>query len=125
MAWPTVDVAARKAGYERLRDDLLRIQQRIADIEVTAESPDGLVSATVVKRGELTELRLDPRVYRSPDSKALAKAIVATIQDAVEQAREKLFDITRDYLPSDAKFDETDVDTGPFMHQLDKQIEGA
>ncbi|WP_020673934.1 YbaB/EbfC family nucleoid-associated protein [Amycolatopsis nigrescens] len=105
MVWPTVDLAARKAGYERLRDDLLQVRQRIADIEVTAESPDGLISATVVKRGELTELHLDPRVYRHRDSKALAESIVDTVRAAVERAGEALTDITRDYLPADAKSD--------------------
>ncbi|QUH03938.1 YbaB/EbfC family nucleoid-associated protein [Saccharopolyspora erythraea] len=122
---PTIDAARRRADYERLRDDLLDIRTRIADIEATADSPDGLVSATVVGRGELSELYLDPRIYRTKDSKALASSIVDTIKDAVEQSREQLFEITRQYLPADAKLEGTDVHTDPFMHQLDKQIEGA
>ncbi|PXY25868.1 hypothetical protein DI005_06895 [Prauserella sp. PE36] len=124
MVRPTIDPAARKADYERLRDDLLRIRQRIADIEATADSPDGLISATVVGRGELSELYLDPRIYRTTDSKALAASIVDTIREAVTQSQEQLFEITKQYLPPNAKFQETDVHTGPFLHQLDRKIKG-
>ncbi len=120
-----IDPAARKAGYQRLHSDLREIRTRIADIEATADSPDGLISATVVGRGELSDLYLDPRIYRSADSKALAESIVDTIKDAVAQSREQLFEITRQYLPPDAKLENTDVHTDPFLHQLDKQIEGA
>ncbi|MGC7095104.1 YbaB/EbfC family nucleoid-associated protein [Amycolatopsis lurida] len=125
MARPTIDMAARRRDYERLHDDLLDIRRRIADIEATADSSDGLISATVAGRGELSELCLDPRIYRTTDSKALAAAIMDTIKDAVEQSQRQLFEITREYLPPGAKFETTDVHTDPFMHQLDKEIEGA
>ncbi|MBN6040394.1 YbaB/EbfC family nucleoid-associated protein [Amycolatopsis sp. 195334CR] len=121
MARPTIDLAARRRDYARLHD----ISRRIADIEATADSSDGLVSATVVGRGELSELHLDPRLYRTMDSTALAASIVDTIKDAVEQSRRQLFEITRDYLPPGAKFETTDVHTDAFMHQLDQEIEGA
>ncbi|MEU6642741.1 YbaB/EbfC family nucleoid-associated protein [Saccharomonospora sp. NPDC046836] len=124
MRRPMIDAAARKAGYEKLRDDLLEIRTRIADIEATADSPDGLISATVVGRGELAELYLDPRIYRATDSKALAESIVDTIKDAVARSREDLFEITREYLPPNAKLANTDVHTDAFIHQLDKKIEG-
>ena len=120
-----IDPVKRKADYEKLRDDLLEVRTRIADIEATADSPDGLVSATVVGRGELSELYLDPRIYRTTDSKALASSIMDTIRDAVGQSRRQLFEITRQYLPSDAKFEKTDVHTDPFMYQLDKRIEAV
>ncbi|SFB35795.1 Conserved DNA-binding protein YbaB [Amycolatopsis marina] len=125
MERPNIDAAARKASYESLRDDLLNIRSRIADITATADSPNGLISATVVGRGELRELYLDPRIYRTADSKALAEAIVDTVHEAVEMSREQLFAITRQFLPKDAKLPATDVHTDPFMHQLDKEIEGV
>lgn len=125
MRQPLIDAAARKAGYEKLRDDLLEIRTRIADIEETADSPDGLVTATVVGRGELSDLYLDPRIYRTKDSKALAESIVDTIKEAVSKSHDQLFDITREYLPDNADRAGTDVHTDAFMHQLDKRIEGA
>lgn len=125
MTRPLIDGTMRKARYENLRDDLAEVGRRIEEVEETADSPDGLISATVVRRGELVELYLDPRIYRTTDSKALAESIVDTIGKAVRQAQEKIFDITRDYLPPKAKFEDTDIHTGPFLHQLDKKIEGA
>jgi DNA-binding protein YbaB len=38
----------------------------------------GSDEAVVGPRGQLVELEIDPRVYRRPDSQALAAAIVAT-----------------------------------------------
>lgn len=125
MELPSIDREASREGYKKLRDDLREVQARIEGIEETADSPDGLVTATVVGRGKLSELHLDPRIYRSADSKALASSIVDTIAQAVLQAEQKLFSITRQYLPDDAKFEETNVHTGPFMHQLDKEIAGG
>ncbi|PRX47020.1 DNA-binding protein YbaB [Prauserella shujinwangii] len=124
MAGPMIDAATRKAEYERLRDDLLEIRARIADIEVTADSPDGLISATVVGRGELSDLYLNPRIYRTKDSRALARAIVDTIADAVARSHDELFELTRRYLPPTAKRDSTDVHTDAFLHQLGTKIEG-
>ncbi|MFC4003777.1 YbaB/EbfC family nucleoid-associated protein [Prauserella oleivorans] len=125
MTRPMIDVAARQASYIKLRDDLLEIRTRIANIEATAESPDGLISATVVGRGEISELYLDPRIFRNPDSKALAESIVDTIGDAVARAREELLEITRRFLPPGATVENTDVHSDPFLHQLEKKIEGA
>ncbi|UQS24716.1 YbaB/EbfC family nucleoid-associated protein [Amycolatopsis thermalba] len=102
MELPTIDHEARRASYRRLRDDLLEIRARIADVTATADSPDGLISATVAGRGELTELHLDPRLFRSPDSKALAASILDTIRDAVDDSREQITEITREYLPPGA-----------------------
>ncbi|UVS79630.1 YbaB/EbfC family nucleoid-associated protein [Actinokineospora sp. UTMC 2448] len=123
MERPRIDAAARRAGHERLRDDLLEIRSRIADITATADSPDGLISATVVGRGELSELRLDPRIYRTADAKALAATIVDTVREAVARSQEELFAVVRQFLPPGAELATSDVHTDPFLHQLDKEIE--
>lgn len=109
--------------HARLRAELLETRTRIAAIEVTADSPDGLVSVTVAGRGELRELHLDPRIYRAADPKALGASIVDTVRDAVGQSRRQLFEIVRRYLPPGAEYEHTDVHTDPFITQLDKKIE--
>ncbi|WP_163572785.1 YbaB/EbfC family nucleoid-associated protein [Fodinicola feengrottensis] len=55
-------------------------------MEATAESPDGLVAATVNSSGDVVELELDDRVYRTSDSAALAAAITQTIRAAASIA---------------------------------------
>lgn len=62
-----------------------KLRDVTADIEATADSPDGLISATVNSRGDLVKLELDDRIYRTADSVALAATITATIQAAAAE----------------------------------------
>ena len=87
------------SDYQRLRDDLADLRQSMEDVAETAYSPDGLVSATVGAQGQLTELALDPRIYRTTDVTALAATITATIQDAVTAATTRVVELSRPFLP--------------------------
>ncbi|WP_158848873.1 YbaB/EbfC family nucleoid-associated protein [Saccharothrix deserti] len=66
------------SAYRRLADDLRAVQQGVqqgmAEIRATADSPDGLITATVGGRGELLDLEPNPRVYR--DSAAVGRQCV-------------------------------------------------
>ncbi|WP_158851025.1 YbaB/EbfC family nucleoid-associated protein [Saccharothrix deserti] len=42
------------------------------------------------ERGELLDLRLDPRVYRDSDSRRLAARITSTVRDAGDRARARI-----------------------------------
>jgi DNA-binding protein YbaB len=108
--------------YARLVRDVREMRRKLDEARATAESEDGLISATVSGRGELMELTIDPRIYRSADSAALAANIKATIGDAAESARREVFEINRPFLPRDARVEDTDVDFDPFLHQLDRQM---
>lgn len=105
----------------RLRDGLRTVQEWLVDVRVTAESDDGLIRATVSGRGELLDLDLDPRIYRAPDSRALATAITATVRQAKRQAAERAAVHTRRVLApgrdtgGDPAFD-------PLLRRLDRDI---
>lgn len=109
------------AEYERLAEDVRTLQRRIAETRETADSADGLVTATVGGNGELVELWLDPRIYRTPDSTALAATITDTIRQAVRQAEEQVFASAAKLLPADATPETTDLKIDPFLHQLDRR----
>ena len=113
------------AEYARLAEDVRAAQRRMAAIRATAESEDGLISATVGEAGELVELWLDPRVYRVPDSTALARSITDTIRWAVALAREERYAIVRNYLPVDATVETADLRFGPLLHELDRRVAGG
>lgn len=100
-----------------LRDGLRTVQERLADVRETAESDDGLIRATVGGRGEVLDLDLDPRIYREPDSRALATAITATIRRARQRAADRAAAHTRHVLApgGDPAFD-------PLLHRLDRDI---
>jgi DNA-binding protein YbaB len=85
--------------YERLRETLVTLRRSLEEVSETAYSPDGLVGATVGARGELIELTLDPRIYRTTDSTALAATIIATVREAVSAATARTFELTKPFLP--------------------------
>jgi DNA-binding protein YbaB len=114
-----------RAGYEKLADAVCAVQKGLAEIEATADSPDGMITATVGGRGELLTLTLDPRIYRDPNSAALSRDITATIHDAVERAQRQVFDLVREFLPAGARREEADLDFDPFLYELDRTTKGS
>ena len=75
------------AEYERMARDVRSLRARLGEIRAGAESDDGLITAVAGGSGQLLELRLDPRIYRAPDSAGLARAITDTIHEAVRRAQ--------------------------------------
>lgn len=68
----------------------------------TAWSRDRLIKAVVGPRGQLIELEIDPRIYRTPNSTALAATIVATVHAAVDDVLRQTSELLGGVLPSDA-----------------------
>ena len=85
--------------YQRLRSGMDELQHKLAAFQVTAESDDGYVRATVGPRGQLVKLVLDPRVYREGDAEALASKITATVQRATTKSMEQVQQLVAGYLP--------------------------
>jgi DNA-binding protein YbaB len=88
--------------YQRLRSGMDDMQQRLAELQATAESEDGLIRATVGPRGQLIDLRLDRRIYRDMDAAELGRKIVATTEQAAAQAAEQVQQMMSGYLPADS-----------------------
>ncbi|MFY1624835.1 YbaB/EbfC family nucleoid-associated protein [Micromonospora sp. WMMD723] len=79
------------------------VQRRMLRVTGTAWSDDRTVKAVVGPRGHLLELDIDPRVFRNPNSKALAATIVATVRLAVEDAAEQSKEILDGSLAPDLR----------------------
>lgn len=88
--------------YARLKAGMGELQRSLAALQVTAESPDGLVRATVGPRGQLVDLYIDHRSYRTVDADELAFAIVATVREAVADTTEQVRKLVGDHLPADS-----------------------
>ncbi|OXM57333.1 hypothetical protein CFP71_08620 [Amycolatopsis thailandensis] len=112
------------ADYERLTEEVRTLQTRMAEIRATADSDDGLISATVGGGGELIELWLDPRVYRTQDSGALAESITETIRQAARISQEEGLTIAASLLPPESTPDDTDLRFGPLLHRIDRRDGG-
>jgi DNA-binding protein YbaB len=85
---------------------MAEMQRRMLTINGVAWSDDRLVKAVVGPRGHLIELDIDPRVYRTPNSQALATTIVKT---AIEQTQEQAEELMGELVPSDARSAGSDV----------------
>ena len=113
--------------YERLRSGMDDIQQRLASMEVSAESDDGNVRATVGSRGQLTDLRLDRRAYRDLTPDELARLIVATVAEASTRTTREVEQLMAAYLPADSgpmRFLK-DNDFGSLMRRPDRIMREA
>ncbi|TCO54784.1 YbaB/EbfC family nucleoid-associated protein [Actinocrispum wychmicini] len=113
------------AEYEQLAEDVRTAQRRMADVRATADSDDGLVSATVGGGGELVELWLDPRIYRAPDSAALAADILDTVRQAARLAQQECLTIVSAFMPPDVDVDTADLRFDPLLRELDRQVAGG
>jgi len=85
----------------RTMTDMTQTQRELATVTGTAWSPDRLVKAVVGPRGQLVDLDIDPRVFRTPNSKALSAAILTTVRAAVEDANRKTREIMERAMPKD------------------------
>jgi DNA-binding protein YbaB len=88
--------------YEQLRTHLDELPQRLASMQVSAASPDGLVQATVGPRGQLVDLRIDHENYRRVDADDLAQTIVVTVREAAERTAGEVEALLAGYLPPDS-----------------------
>ena len=76
-------------GQLEQADRQLRRYQAISkDTTGTAQSSDGLIEATVGLYGDVRELVVDPRIYRSPDAAALADTLRDVLNEAVGKAQQ-------------------------------------
>jgi DNA-binding protein YbaB len=74
-------------------------QRKMLGVTGTAWSEDRMIKAVVGPRGQLIDLEIDPRVYRKPNSKALAASILSTVRAAVEQAVQKTQELVDQTMP--------------------------
>jgi DNA-binding protein YbaB len=104
-------------------DSASRTQREIFDVTGTAWSEDRLIKAVVGPRGQLIELEIDPRVYRKPNSKALAASIVGTVREAVDQAVAKTQEILDRNLPKELRTGRANgMDVGRLIRSHDADL---
>lgn len=105
---------------QRTMENVAETRQEMLEITGTAWSDDRLIKVVVGPRGQLIELEIDPRVYRTPNSKALAASILSTTRAAVEDANRKTREIMDRVMPKDrGLFGKTDFDVMIDNHDAD------
>jgi DNA-binding protein YbaB len=99
------------------------VQKRMLTVTGTAYSEDRMIKAVVGPRGHLMELEIDPRVYRKPNSAALAASILDTVRKAVDDASQKSTAILAENTPRDFRFGQiAGMDMNTMLRSHDSDI---
>ncbi|GLI02787.1 YbaB/EbfC family nucleoid-associated protein [Phytohabitans aurantiacus] len=107
---------------QRTIDNAAQTREQMLEVTGTAWSDDRLIKVVVGPRGQLIELEIDPRIYRTPNSKALSATILSTAKAAIEDANKKTREIMDKVMPKDkglGLFGKTDVDVMLEHHDAD------
>lgn len=80
-------------------EHVAEVNAEMRELTVTASSSDRHVTVVVDPRGEILDLTLDPRIYRTQDSFALAAKIVDTVRRARAEAGEREREIRARIMP--------------------------
>lgn len=111
------------SDFQRMRDGVGSLQERLQAIRCEARSPDGFVKAVVGPRGQLLSLELDPRLYRNPDSQGLAASIVETVQEAAEAAVDKVAEACEPFMPAQDVRDQMGMNMDSVFRRLDSELD--
>jgi DNA-binding protein YbaB len=79
-----------------LADHVRRMRGEVERVQAAAESPDGLIRATVAGHGEVLELNLNPRILRVTDSRVLADVVTSTIRDAQQAVNREISRLSKE-----------------------------
>ena len=95
-----------RASIEELMDDYSQQVERLNEmrhdldkVSATATRKDGLVTVVVGPRGQVQDIRLNPRVYRKLDSGELSRAIMQLIGEATADVSEQMRKIMTPFMP--------------------------
>jgi DNA-binding protein YbaB len=99
--WSTL--ASMVDDLKRAVGSLGETQQKMMRVTGTGWSADRLIKATVGARGQLTDLQIDPRVFRDPDSGRLAESILAAARAAVADANAQSMALVDATVPADLR----------------------
>lgn len=73
---------------QKMQQQLVEAQAKLAETEVDGSAGGGLVSATVTGSGEVLRIKIDPKAVDPDDVESLEDLVVAAIRDAAGKAQE-------------------------------------
>lgn len=100
----TIESLAKE--YNRQAGELRAAYGKLSELTGTAESRDGMVSVTVGPRGQVQDIKLNPRVYRKLSPSQLARAIMDQIGAATEQVADQTKNLMAPFMPEGLPLEE-------------------
>jgi DNA-binding protein YbaB len=89
-------------GFERRAARAREMAARMAGLQASARSSDGLIEVTVGRSGELTDLTLSEQT-RHRSAASLARAILATVADARAELADKATTVVSETIGADSE----------------------
>ena len=81
------NIAQMMQQAQRMQDNLKRVQDELAVLEVTGQAGGGLVSVTMTGKMETRRVSIDPSLLG--DAEMLEDLVTAALNDAVNKANEE------------------------------------
>ena len=81
------NIAQMMQQAQRMQDNLKRVQDELAVLEVTGSAGGGMVSVTLTGKMEVRRVHIDPSVLS--DAEMLEDLVTAAMNDAVNKANEE------------------------------------
>lgn len=81
------NIAQLMQQAQRMQDNLKKVQEELANIEVLGQSGGGMVKITLTGKMECRSVRIDPSVLADPEM--LEDLVAAAFNDAVNKANEE------------------------------------
>lgn len=85
-----MEVKALQQMLTQFRQVQERLEKQIGEISVEATAGGGMVSVKMSGQKQLTEIRIEPDVFKSKDQEMLQDLIVAAVNDAARRVDEEL-----------------------------------
>ncbi len=73
---------------QKMQQQLMEAQSKLAETEVTGTAGGGLVTAVVTGSGDVVSVKIDPKAVDPDDVESLEDLVVAAIRDAATNAAE-------------------------------------
>ena len=78
------NIAQLMQQAQKMQENMQRVQEELANLEVTGNAGGGMVSVTITGRMECRKVRIDPSVMGDPEM--VEDLVTAAFNDAVNKA---------------------------------------
>ncbi|HEB84150.1 MAG TPA: YbaB/EbfC family nucleoid-associated protein [Bacteroidetes bacterium] len=72
---------------QKMQEQMLKAQEELAELEVTASSGGGMVTVRANGKAEILEIRINPEAVDPEDVEMLEDLVVAAVNEALRQAQ--------------------------------------
>ncbi len=88
MAGPPPNMQQLMKQAQKMQQQVMEAQAKLAETEVSGSAGGGLVQATVTGSGDVLSVKIDPRAVDPDDVESLEDLVVAAIRDASGNAQQ-------------------------------------